>query len=358
MAWQGIVGHDRIVEQFRRALVRGRLATSFLFVGPSGIGKRRFALALAQALLCPCRPEAALDPCQQCPACMQVRGGSHPDLDVVAKPPDKSVLPLDLLIGDIEHRMREGLLHRLGLKPLLGRRKVAIIDDADYLAPDGANALLKTLEEPAPHSLLILLATSPARQLPTIRSRCQLVRFLPLPASAVREILLSQQLVADADLAARLAAHSGGSVQRALELADDPLWQFRDRLLDALASPSFDGMRLASEVSAFVEAAGSEATPRRVRLRLVLDFATQFFRRLVRELVGASMPPDETHDRLAKALRHWAGNQAGAQACLQRCLDALEHVERYVNQSTLIESWAHDLARLRDNPHALVSGRL
>jgi len=353
MAWKGIVGHDRVVEQFRRALARGRLATSFLFAGPSGIGKRRFALTLAQALLCARRPEVELDPCQQCPACLQVWAGSHPDVEVVAKPPDKSAIPVELLIGDAEHRMRQGLLHKLGLKPLQGRRKLAIIDDADYLNPEGANALLKTLEEPAPHSVLILLTTSPARQLPTIRSRCQWVRFRALPASAVEEILVSQRLVPDAAMAACLAAHSGGSVAQALELADSTLWQFRDRLWDALCAATWDCVRLAAEVSTFVEAVGTEATARRARLRLVLDFATQFFQGLVRMLAGAPLPQDDLLSRLAQAQRHWPADRFAAQACLQRCLDALEHVERYVNQATLVESWAHDLARLRHNASAL-----
>lgn len=353
MAWQGIVGHDPVVEQFRRALSRGRLATSFLFAGPSGIGKRRFALTLAQALLCTRRPEVALDPCQHCPACLQVRAGSHPDVERVAKPPDKSTIPVELLIGDTEHRMREGLLHRLGLKPLQGRRKLAIIDDADFLKPEGANALLKTLEEPAPHSVLILLATSPARQLPTIRSRCQLVRFHPLPEAAVAEILVSQGLVPDAAVAARLAAFSGGSVARALELADNTLWEFRDRLLDALGAPAVDCLRLAADVSAFVDAAGTEAAARRARLRLVLDFATQFFQGLVRVLAGAPVPQHDTLARLTQAQRHWPAGRAAAQACLHRCLDALEHVERYVNQATLIEAWAHDLARLQHDAYAL-----
>jgi DNA polymerase-3 subunit delta' len=87
--WHGIYGHDAIVEQFRRALRRKRLAGSFLFVGPPGVGKRTFALKFAQALLCGTRPEEQLDPCGQCPACVQAAAGTHPDLDVVSKPEGK-----------------------------------------------------------------------------------------------------------------------------------------------------------------------------------------------------------------------------------------------------------------------------
>ena len=84
--WQGIHGHDQIVEQFRRALRRGRLASSFLFAGPAGVGKRTFALKLAAALLCDNRAEEDLDPCGECPACVQVAAGTHPDVEIVAKP--------------------------------------------------------------------------------------------------------------------------------------------------------------------------------------------------------------------------------------------------------------------------------
>ena len=149
-----ILGHDSVLDRFRRSIRAGRLASTFLFVGPPGIGKKLFALQLAQGLLCERRPEEALDPCGECPSCAQVLAGTHPDVVVVKKPTDKNFIPLELLIGDKEHRMREGLCHDISLKPYSGRRKVAVIDDADYLNQEGANALLKTLEEPPPKSLL------------------------------------------------------------------------------------------------------------------------------------------------------------------------------------------------------------
>ena len=84
--------------------------------------------------------------------------------------------------------MREGLCHDISLKPYMGNRKVAIVDDADYLNAEGANSLLKTLEEPPPRSVLILVGTTPAKQLPTIRSRCRIIRFDPLPTETVAEL--------------------------------------------------------------------------------------------------------------------------------------------------------------------------
>jgi len=225
MAWHGIYGHDDVVERFRLALGRGRLASSFLFVGLEGIGKRSFALKLAQALLCRTRPEQAMDPCGECPACVQVAAATHPDLELVAKPKDKSFLPLELLIGDKEHRMRRGLCHGIALKPFMGGRKIAIIDDADYLNEEGANSLLKTLEEPPPRSVLILIGTSPAKQLPTIRSRCQLIRFRPLDAQIVTRLLVEHGSVETEAEARRLSSHCGGSLH--FVPSSTPSWRSR-----------------------------------------------------------------------------------------------------------------------------------
>src|ERR1043166_3481560 len=104
MSWQNIRGHDATVEKFRRALARERLASTFLFVGPPGIGKRAFALKLAQGLLCERVPEERLQPCGECASCYQVLSLNHPDVELISKPTDKAFIPVDLLIGDLEHR--------------------------------------------------------------------------------------------------------------------------------------------------------------------------------------------------------------------------------------------------------------
>ena len=345
MTWQAIEGHDDVIEKLRRAVARNRLASSFLFCGPPGVGKRTFALRFAQALLCQSRPAADLDPCDTCPSCAMALAGTHPDIEVVAKPEDKAFLPVELFLGDLQHRGREGLCHWIALKPFLGRRRIAIIDDADLFNDAGANCLLKTLEEPPPQSVLILIGTSPARQLPTIRSRCQLIRFLPLAEETVARLLVSKGLVADPAEAARLARFSEGSLQQAIDLADPDLWSCRRTLLEQLSAAALDSVGLAKTISSFIDEAGKEAAARRARFRQVVAFAADFYRRLVHVRSDLPLPSDpELRGVLEAARQHFPGDAIVAAACLERCLEALGQIDRNANQATLIEAWLDDLA--------------
>ena len=353
MTWHGIEGHDRVAEQFRQSLARGRMASSFLFVGPPGVGKRAFALKLAQTLLCETRPESKCDPCETCPACQQVAAGTHPDLMAISKPEDRSFIPVELFIGKKERRMREGLCHDISLKPFRGGRKMAIIDDADYLNQEGANCLLKTLEEPPPKSVLVLIGTSLQRQLPTIRSRCQTVRFGALAAEVVADLLLSRGIAAERSEAERLAELSEGSLERAIDLSDPALCEFRQVLLNQLTNLDAGQRRLAVELSALVDEAGSEARSRRVRSKLLFDFCVQFYRGLMQRLEGIEIVGDDVlKSAVDSAAARWPHDAETAAACLDRCLDAQQQVDRNANQATLLECWLDDLAKITRQGYA------
>jgi len=338
--WQGIEGHDELVERFRASIARGRLASTFLFVGPPGVGKRRFATALAQSLLCVQPDRQPLDPCGQCRSCTMLLAGNHPDLIVVAKPADRAEIPLALLLGEKEQRMREGLCHDISLKPYMGGRKVAIIDDADTLNEEGANALLKTLEEPPPRSVLILIGTSADKQLPTIRSRAQLVRFNPLPEDTVARLLMQDHGVGDPATAAQLASLSGGSLERALALANEAIAEMRSQLLAELAQSSFDAALLSKSVLDFVEAAGKDAASKRARMRQLVEFACDFYRQLIRAQAGLATTGDAellaTVDRL---LTRDGGNAERWLTRADACVETLEYIDRNAHQATLIEAW-------------------
>ncbi len=339
MAWQGIEGHDDVVARFVVAEARGRIAGSYLFTGPPGVGKGAFAKALARALVC-LEPQPGLVACGQCSSCVQAAAGSHPDIDIVAKPADKSTIPLDLFIGDAAHRMREGLCWRIRLQPAVGARKVAIIVDADALAEEAANCLLKTLEEPPPGAVIILVGTGPERQLPTIRSRCQLIRFGPLDTGIVERILTEELARAGDETTpaaiATAAAASGGSIDRARLMLDPDMGAFRDRLISLLSRRPLAGVELSRETSAIVEAAGKEAPPRRARLTAVLAAAIEFYRAASRHAATGELPSEPA---LARGVAAWAADADEATAALEQTLDALDAIDRNAHLPTLVDAW-------------------
>ena len=337
MSWCGLQGHDEVVDQFRQALKQGRLASTFLFVGAAGIGKATFARRLAQALQCEARPEEELAPCNACPSCQQCLAESHPDIQTIRKPDDKNFIPLDLLIGRKEHRNREGLCQWVSLKPAYGRRRIAVIEDADHLNQEGANCLLKTLEEPPPKSLLILIGTSEQRQLPTIRSRCQIMHFQPLDQAFIAEKLLNSGTVSDPKDAAYIAGFSDGSLERAIEWSDQALSEFREELWRTLASGSVDSIELAKRVQKFVDAAGKDAPPRRKRLRFVSQLLLVFLHEVIRqnELNG-----DGTHKI---KIGHFPYDREHTLNQIERCIEAEFQVSANANVATLVECWMDDL---------------
>jgi DNA polymerase-3 subunit delta' len=343
--WQGIVGQDAVVEQFRRRLASGRVTGTFLFVGPPGVGKRTFSLKLAQALLCREGTNRSLDPCGECEDCRLAEAGNHPDLITVAKPADKSEIPLSLLIGPPENRMRQGLCHDIGLKPFRGGRRIAVIDDADELNVEGANALLKTLEEPPPRSVIILLSNGTDRQLPTIRSRAQLVRFAPLETGDLAR-LMAELDIAKLQDAERIALIAEGSLERAKQLADPEVLEFRRELFSLPLVEVGQSQALAKLLLAFTEAAGKEASARRDRLRLAIGFMAEYFRAVTRALAGADPGPDPSLQRAsAAAVKQPRLDLEQLADMTQRTLEAIEHVDRNGHQTMIIEALADDLAR-------------
>jgi len=357
MSWDTVVGHQPALERFQKSVSRNRLASTYLFVGDDGIGKRTFALKLAQAILCDRNSIEALTACEECSACVQVREKTHPDLLLVSKPENKSILPVDLFIGKGDKRRREGLVYDIGLKPFCGGYRIAIIDDADYFNTESANCLLKTLEEPPPNSLIILLGTSQQRQLQTIVSRSQVVRFDRLSDQQVADVLVKKGLLVSDDSAENqppaetLAAAAGGSIGRALQLADPEVLEFRQSLLQRLSSGDPHAGDFSKQLIAFAESAGKENYLKRRRIALIADFTIEFYRHCMLEFSTRQPSTDPAMAScVATYTQRHGNNPAGGAESVCECIDRTSlfryHVFANAGLPNAVDSWLVDLGRL------------
>jgi len=221
MPFRDVVGHARLIELLSRSTAGGTLPPSLLFVGPSGVGKRLTAFAVAQALNCTDR--LPLDACGKCAACARIGRGVHPDV-VIVEPGESGSIKID--------QVRE-VVDRAMYRPFEGRRRVVIIDQADALVAAAQNALLKTLEEPPSSSMFILVTSRPDVLLPTVRSRCPELRFRPLLAEEIASVLVKRNHTESE--ARAVAAAADGSLGQALQASAGELVEAREVAQRALA---------------------------------------------------------------------------------------------------------------------------
>ena len=207
--WTEFRGQERVVAQLRRAIECERVPHAYLMSGPSGAPMLEMALALASALNCQTHRGEG---CVECDACAKIAAGIHPDVVTLVREGAAQIVPIE--------SVRTQVIGRIGLPPHEADLRVFIVEEATAMAPPAANALLKTLEEPPSRTLFVLCTTAPEQLLPTIRSRCQRVRFgggdvvaseLD-PQRAARIASLADELASDAPqgaLAARIAEGKG-----------------------------------------------------------------------------------------------------------------------------------------------------
>lgn len=257
MPFDDILGHGRIIEVLRRSLRNGKTAHSYLFEGVPGCGRKKTALTLIQGLFCTVLPD---DACGECPSCRKIDGGNHPDIHLIAPLPDKR---------DISIEQLRDMQHVLSLRPYEAPRKVCIIDPAERMSVSAANSLLKTLEEPPGNALIILLTENAGMLLPTVRSRCQLLRFAPLSPEHVLSLLERNGMTPEA--AALVAPMSGGSLQKALELDNEALVARREAVLSRV------GQLNINQIATVFDAAEELSGNRDATLEL-LDMLLSFFR--------------------------------------------------------------------------------
>jgi len=223
MSFSNIYGHEKKIEILQKTLAQNRTGHAYLFSGISAIGKKTLAVEFIKAINCE-KPDSLGDSCGECASCRKIQHACHPDIFFVEA--DGQFIRI-ASIRQIQERTT--------CKPLEARRRAFIIDDADKMNEESANALLKMLEEPSSANILILVTARPYSMPQTIISRCQHMRFNPLSSETVARFLVSEMNM-DNQKALLLAALSGGSIGNALELNKEDIVAYRTELLTLLST--------------------------------------------------------------------------------------------------------------------------
>jgi DNA polymerase-3 subunit delta' len=262
MSFKEVLGHTRPITLLQRAIINEKVVNSYLFLGSEGIGKKVVALQFAKALNCLGGETEKGDACDHCTSCRKIDHALHPD-----------VLLIEPIGQGIKKEQVIQMQRELAYKPYEGKHRVCILTAADRMAHDIPNTLLKTLEEPPLHTVIILLANNSRFILPTILSRCQPIRFNPLPISLVSKWLMEGKGFDEAE-AHLLASLSEGSPGKALEIQEEIRQIPREELLKdwvGLKSLSFE------RIGSWVESLPSQ----RENLLLMLEVAKTLLRDLV-----------------------------------------------------------------------------
>jgi DNA polymerase III subunit delta' len=276
MPFRDLVGHRHLLDLVAGAVTRASLPPSLIFCGPDGVGKRMAAVALAQLVNCPtpvptadrsrtddptgdlARPAnpASTDACGTCASCTRIARLVHADV-LLVEPGETGVIKIDQVRDVVE---------RTAYRPFEGRRRVVIIDEADAMLSEAQNALLKTLEEPPSASMFVLVTSRPDELLPTVRSRCQRLRFGRLAAGDIAAVLMQAHGYSSADAHAAASA-ADGSLGLALDGGSAALAEARDAAADVLQQVAASNEPRRRLESAKVLSGGGDRDDLRRRLR-------------------------------------------------------------------------------------------
>ncbi|MCC7117216.1 MAG: DNA polymerase III subunit delta' [Anaerolineales bacterium] len=322
-----LLGQDWAVDLLHQHAARGAFRHAYLLTGAPGLGKRTLALKFAQALNC-AEPLAPGNPCGVCRNCRQISAMQHPDLNIVRAEAEGGTIKVD--------QIRE-VQRALILKPYQSNYRIALFLRFHEANDNAANALLKTLEEAPAHAVLVLTAETPEQLLPTILSRCEILRLRPLPIAAIEADLLERGVEAER---ARLLAHlSGGRPGFARTLVDDTaLLELRAEKLDDLQT-----LLSASRVEKFAYA--EKLSKDKDLMRRTLLFWLSYWRDVLLCATHAQLPLANVDRNLEISAR---ASQAGLGSAKQAILNleaTLEKLERNVNARLLAEVLLLDLPK-------------
>ncbi len=260
MAFQNILGNRRVKTILSKALQRNRVPHSLLFVGPEGVGKMETALVVAKALNCLQKFD---DSCEECTSCVAINKKNFPDVMEVS--PQKDVIKIEQM------RLLKSTAY---LKPMVGKKRVFIISDAEKMREEASNSLLKILEEPPSFSHIFLCTNNPYLILPTIKSRCQVLSFAPVFKEDIEKVLLEKGY--EAEQARVISLVVRGNLKYALNLDWEDLQEKRQKAWQVLFA-----LIKKENASVFLKEFSSSRFLGRQEIEQIFEFLSSFCRDIV-----------------------------------------------------------------------------
>lgn len=315
MSFKDIKGHKKTIFLLQGYLKSGRLPAAYLFVGPDAVGKKLTAKTLAKALNC---LESETDACGHCVSCIKIDKNIHPDFHII----DETVADESGNSDQVKFEAVRQLQKQISFRPYEARKKVFIIDNADHLTAEAANALLKVLEEPPKDSLIILISAKPARIFKTVISRCRILKFSSLPRLELQEIMQKDYQLG-IQQAHFLAYFCEGRLGYALELKDADFFREKNLILDDFSTPGKYQME-------------RELVDDKSKMRRYLNTLATWFRDIY--ILKTGLPQaelinlDRKEQLLGVLSRYGLSDLDGA---LHELADALKYLEQNVNSKLI-----------------------
>ncbi|MFV1974405.1 MAG: DNA polymerase III subunit delta' [Candidatus Scalindua sp.] len=268
MPFTDIIAQDHVIDHFKKAMKADHLSHAYIFTGQDGIGKTLFAKEFTKALFC---KNDENDSCNSCMNCVRIEKNSHPDVFWTEIEEKAKFIKIEN-IRNLQRSVR--------LSPLESDYKIFIIKEADRMNEEASNCLLKTLEEPSPNTIIILITNSIATIKETIRSRCQIIRFHPIPTHII-ENQLAGKSDADANKIGWASRFCNGSLGNALDLLDDNYYDINNDIVTRMTEPDMDNLVFAEEIIDSYLSSEDSLEEKRQTLKRILHCILQLYRDLL-----------------------------------------------------------------------------
>ena len=343
MTFSDILAQDHITDHFRKTIASNHLSHAYIFTGQDGVGKTLLAKEFSKAIFC---GEKEDDSCNLCHNCVRIENNHHPDIHWIEIEEKAKFLKIDN-IRDLQHSVK--------LSPVESNYKIFIIKEADRMNEEASNCLLKTLEEPPASTIIILIANSLTPVKETIKSRCQIIRFHPIPAHIIEDQLI-KRFDADTSKVGWISRFSSGSMGNAFELLEDNFYEKNSDIVNRIGVSGIDNLLLAEEVIDNYLSSSETLEEKRQALRRILNCILQFYRDLlvvkIRNVYGTGKKPSplfntDHEDTLQRCANYLTQKQITA--IINDILEFIKYIDYNLNINLLVENIFTKIAMLNSS---------